>query len=376
MQLFLFWAVAALIAGGAALLMLARASAAERSAAPVDPELEVYRRQLGEIDELAERGLLGPDEQRAAHAEAGRRLLGQAGRRQDEARAPAGAGRRWVLAAAIAAPLLALGGYMVLGSPGFPDQPYKSRLAGWLAASRSSPMSLTVPQMRAVLEVYAAQRPNDPEAVKYLADVEAAEGDYATAVKHFQRATALNPNDAEAWARLGTAMANMNNGVDDDAVAAFRRAHQLAPDDPKLAYMLGYALIADRMAPQGLAEWRALAGRLDPADKQRAVVEAQIAEVERTGRPPADAAEAAPGAAQAGTQQQAAFIQSMVEGLAARLKAKPEDPEGWARLIRAYGVLGQTQKRQAAIDAARQQFKDRPDALKTALAGEAAPPIR
>src|SRR5215831_3775252 len=147
----LFWIMAALISGGAALLILLRSAAAERAGGPADPELEVYRRQLAEIDELAERGLLGPDERKAAHAEAGRRLLGHAGRRTAQAPAAPGAGRRWVLAAALAAPLLALVGYLVLGSPGVPDQPYQSRLRGWLQTSRTNPGSLGPAELRAVL---------------------------------------------------------------------------------------------------------------------------------------------------------------------------------------------------------------------------------
>jgi len=98
--------------------------------------------------------------------------------------------------------------------------------------------------------------------------------------------------------------------------------------------------------------------------------------VVKTGRLPG---ETEPGqqaaAAPAEGQQQAAFIQSMVDRLATRLKSQPDDPQGWARLIRAYGVLGQTDKRDAAIAQARRQFKDRPDALKTALAGAAAPTL-
>ena len=57
----------------------------------------------------------------------------------------------------------------------------------------------------------------------------------------------------------------------------------------------------------------------------------------------------------------------MVDRLAARVKAQPDDPQGWARLIRAYGVLGQTARRDAAITEARRLFRDRPDALAAAL---------
>ena len=39
-----------------------------------------------------------------------------------------------------------------------------------------------------------------------------------------------------------------------------------------------------------------------------------------------------------------AFIQSMVDRLAARLKEEPNDIQGWKRLARAYQVLGELEK--------------------------------
>ena len=372
----LFWTLAALISGGAALLMLARAAAAERASGPADPELELYRRQLAEIDELAERGLLGAEEQRAAHAEAGRRLLGHASRRGPAAQAPLGTGRRWVLAAAIAAPLLAMCGYLALGSPSLPDQPYQSRLRGWLETSKTDPGRLALPEMRAVLELLAAQRPKDPQPLLFLAKVETAQGDLPTAVRHLERATALDPGDAEAWSLLGAVLTDLAGGqIDEQARAAFQRARGLDPRAVEPRYFLARAAIAAGRAADGLAQWRSLLGDLAAEDPRRAALQAQIAEVDRTGRLPPAAPQTSGNAPDAGAQQ-AAFIQSMVDGLAARLKAKPDDPQGWARLIRAYGVLGQTQRRDAAIAQARQVFKDRPDALKIALAGEAPPPAR
>lgn len=40
------------------------------------------------------------------------------------------------------------------------------------------------------------------------------------------------------------------------------------------------------------------------------------------------------------TEDRAAFIQSMVQGLADRLKDDPDDLDGWLQLGRAYSVLG------------------------------------
>ena len=62
----------------------------------------------------------------------------------------------------------------------------------------------------------------------------------------------------------------------------------------------------------------------------------------------------------------------MVDSLAARLAAHPNDPSGWVRLVRAYGVLGQSAKQAAALERARSLFAGRPDVL-SELAAAARP---
>jgi cytochrome c-type biogenesis protein CcmH len=47
-----------------------------------------------------------------------------------------------------------------------------------------------------------------------------------------------------------------------------------------------------------------------------------------------------------------AMIHAMVDRLAAQLEANPNDEEGWRRLARAYTVLGDTDKAQAAAERA------------------------
>ena len=69
-----FWISAAGLSAAAGALMLrgaARAGATEG----VSTDLDAHKRQLGEIDRLAEAGLLDEAERKAARAEAGRRLL-------------------------------------------------------------------------------------------------------------------------------------------------------------------------------------------------------------------------------------------------------------------------------------------------------------
>jgi cytochrome c-type biogenesis protein CcmH len=56
-------------------------------------------------------------------------------------------------------------------------------------------------------------------------------------------------------------------------------------------------------------------------------------------------------------------VSAMVAGLSARLQANPNDPEGWQRLVRAYAVLGDTEKAKAALADARKAMAKNPAAL-------------
>lgn len=57
-------------------------------------------------------------------------------------------------------------------------------------------------------------------------------------------------------------------------------------------------------------------------------------------------------------EDRAAMIIAMVDNLAAKLEDNPVDPQGWARLIRARTVLGQTEKLEADKARVREIFKD------------------
>jgi cytochrome c-type biogenesis protein CcmH len=357
----MFWVAAALLSAGVASFIVLRASRAATAAATAggeDPALSVFRRQLSEIDDLSDRGLIPADERRSARAEAARRLLAAADRPAIEGLSPA-AGRRLAVAAAVAAPLIGLGLYLATGSPQQPDLPFAKRAAAWRAAD---PASLDPAQMAVVLEQIAREHPRDPEPLYYLARAQLALGDPFTAERGLRRAVALAPRRADLWAALGEVLAaETPDQPSADARTAFGRALALDPAAPGPRYALARDKIAAGDAAGGLTIWRALLAELPAEDPRRAGLADQIAEVERTGALPAPPAQAAPAA---GAGDQAAFIRSMVERLAARLAASPDDPAGWARLIRSYGVLGDAPRKAAALARARQLFKDRPDALR------------
>jgi cytochrome c-type biogenesis protein CcmH len=62
-------------------------------------------------------------------------------------------------------------------------------------------------------------------------------------------------------------------------------------------------------------------------------------------------------------EDQQAMIRSMVDSLEEKLKADGSDLDGWLRLIRARGVLGEADKARIAYDTAKARFKDNPQAM-------------
>jgi len=364
----LFWLAAAVLAGGAALLVMLFARRAVRTAGAENPAIAVHRRQLAEIDELADRGLLGEGDRASARAEAGRRLLTSAAMSAAPETAGTAASRRIAAGIALASAAAALGLYLRLGAPGAPDQPYKTRIDQW---RRADPSGLDAPRMAAVLQSLAATRPNDPELFGFLGRAEMAAGDPFAAQTAYARAAALAPGRADLQVALGESLiAGADGKVSTEARAAFQRALAIDPSNLAARYILGRAEIQSGDRAGGLGLWRAMLGELPAGDPRRAAFAAVIDRVAAGG--PVDAP--VPAQPAAGGADAAAFIRGMVAKQAADLEANPDNPEGWARLVRSYGVLHDAPAQADALAKARRQFAGKPAALKAVEAEAAAHP--
>lgn len=342
-----FWVVAGLLAAVAAGLIVTRAAGAAGLAADEDPAPALYRRQIRELDDLAERGLLAETERKSALAEAGRRLL-------DATEAPAApwnpdtASRGLVLLAAVAAPALALLLYLKVGAAGTPDQPYARRLAGWQHADLRN---LSAPEIAAVLRKATSERPNEAEGFRLLGLAEAAAQNPIASVRALKRAAALSPSDPDVRQLLGEAQVAAAGGkVDNDAKATFERLRQLRPDSPTATFFLARAKAAAGDRDGAKSDLAGLLAQIPPGDPRRGSVEEELARLDNKPALGAD-------------PKQMAMIRGMVAGLAARLESQPDDPEGWARLVRAYAVLGDTAKRDAAYASARARYSAQPKVL-------------
>jgi cytochrome c-type biogenesis protein CcmH len=386
-----FSIAAVLLSALAAVLILQRASGAARRT-DADPTLALYRRQLNEIDDLAERGLLADGELKAARTEAARRLLGAAKTAEpvaaEEAAQPRVSRplRLAVLAGAVAAPALAAALYVAFGKPGLPDQPYAQRITAWKSGN---PNQLTWGEMAAVLQTVVKDRPKDAEPLTYLAQAQLQAGNVPAAVESTRKALRLQPDDDGLWSTLGQLLMLQGNGqVTEPAQAAFRQAQKLNPKSVPARYFLGRARIAGGDVNGGLAEWRALAADLPAEERPQLAQEIDataqaghlVAPPKGEAQPQQQQAEAVGGAGGGGAEALAGALtgqapppgaggapdpRQMVAALAAKLQQDPNDLPGWARLIRSYAVLGDPDKMKQAQDRARQIFKGQPEALKT-----------
>lgn len=359
-RMLLFWVVAGVLAAGAAGLILFRAARGARPGDSADPATLMFRRQLRELDELADRGLIPAAERDIAYAEAARRLL-SASETPDMPWTPDAPSRRIGLLCAAAAPALALGLYVTLGAPGTPDQPYARRLAAWRAGDL---MSLPGAQIAAVLRQVTAERPDDPEGFRLLALAEGAADNAGGAVRALRRATALAPERAELWQMLGEALVFRAGGtVDAAAEAALREALRRDPANVPARYFLAEADFAAGRKAEAASALHGLLTSMSDDDPRRERVQATLAEVEGRSDPTPD-------------DPQMTAIRGMVAGLAARLETAPDDREGWVRLVRAYAVLGDTAKRDTAYASARARYAKEPEVLSALDAAARAEPMR
>lgn len=333
-----FWIVAAVLTLCACLAVLLPAMRVRgQAAADADHDLEVYQDQLGELERDAARGVIDSVEAEQARAEIGRRIIRLAAERKQGGNAGSGRlGRIVATAAVLAVPVASWGIYGAIGSPNLPAQPLQARL-------EKNPADSSMQELVARAEGHLAANPEDGRGWEVLAPIYFRMGRYNDAVVAYRNAMRLQGVTAARQIGLGEAIAANSGGmITTEAQAAFERALEIEPDNPKARFLLatGFAQEGRNKEAEGLlrsmldglatdSPWRGAVGQA----LAQLGVEADTA---RTG-PSADDMEAA---ALMSDNDRAQMIEDMVAGLDQRLRDNPQDAEGWRRLVQSYVVLG------------------------------------
>lgn len=364
-----------------------------RARRPVLPraayDLEVHRDQMAEIARDLDRGTITPEEARAARAEIGRRMLALADGKEAPDVAPVAGdpnGIRWVaLALAVTLPVVALSIYRVQGSPDQPGQPLAERRAS--EPAESGPDRQLAAFARSMFE-RVEKNPQDLEAWVRIAQASAAMNLPEQALNAWRRADQISGGQAEIAGPLAeTAVAVANGQVTPEAEAAFARVLAADPGDPRARYYAGLARMQAGDRAAAVRIWFDLVAASPPDSPWLATVREALERAARearidlaglrpsAGNPPAAVrlggprvgapGETDPGAAIAALPEadRLEAIRGMVEGLAARLEAQPDDLDGWRRLARARQVLGEGDKALAAHGRAAGLAPDRDEVL-------------
>lgn len=404
----LFWiisaALALLIAALFALALLTRRAEAEHPAAY---DLRIYRDQLKEVERDLARGVINEADAERIRTEVGRRVLAA-----DAQLAIADVSSQQpraltiVIAATIA--LILTGGgvaiYTQLGTPGLGDLPHKARLQASqeLYSSRSSheaflarlPVRNAPQQEAGYLELVerlreaVASRPDELQGQQFLAQSEARLGNYAAA--RAAQSAVIRLKGEAAGASDFVTMAQMyiteaDGYVSPEAEAALRRALRADRTDPVARYFLGQMWLQNDRPDRAFGLWSQLLNEGPEEAPWIAPIRqsiddiAWLAGVDYTQPAPSEMATDMPGptvqdienAGEMTPEERQEMVQSMVQRLNDRLATEGGTPEEWARLISAYGSLGDESRARAIWLEAQQRFADTPDALETVRRGAA-----
>lgn len=405
----IFWLTALGIAGIVAfvvsLALLRPAGSGARAAAEYD--LAIYRDQLAEVDRDLARGVIAKDDAERARVEISRRIL-DAGKALESAdgmaRAP---GFVTALASGAISAALVLGAagiYWQIGAPGAPDLPLQERKAKIAERAASRPgqeaaearVDNTPPPPEGASQDYldlveklrkaVANRPDDLQGHRLLARHEAALGRFAAAWRAQARVVELLGEGATADDIVDQAelmIIAANGYVSPEAEAVLARALDKDRMNPRARYYSGLLLAQTGRPDLALRFWESLLAESTTDDPWVEPIMNQIGQVAAMAgmRPPqvaprpaapADDGLAGPSAADVEAAQsmsagdRATMIRNMVARLSERLATEGGTAAEWARLIRAYGVLGESEKAGKAWADAQAALAEDPQGLATA----------
>jgi len=385
----LWIAYAVVVAAVIGVLVRPMLSDRDDTASTEEADLAVYRDQLAEIEAERDRGQIEEAEAESARRELARRLI----RRSEDAQGTRGIAAKGTgtstsvaiaYATALSIPLISLAIYLSLGSPSMPGMPQSARL-------QSYPGGGTINELVAKVEAQLRETPEDGRGWDAIAPVYLRLQRFDDAARAYAQAIRLQGETPRRLRGFAEATVQANNGIVVDlARKAYAQILQLEPKNPEARFWLAMADEQEGKFKEAEKGYKAVLENA-PADAPwRAVVEARLKQIHTKsgGATEAPAAKPAAPASPAGApgptaedvaaaqslskDQRQEFINQMVEGLATKLEANPDDFEGWLRLVRAYAVLGRKDDANRALADARKNIEKDNDkqALLDALADE------
>ena len=365
-------------------------------------EISFYKAQLADVERDAARGIIDPQDAQQMHAEIARRILRLDGLQSDAAHA---APLKQHTIPGLFLALALIGGshllYLHLGSAFYPNLPQAERIARATLLLENRPSlaeyaSSFAPQTqtRQISEDYSslvaelrsaiADNPSDLKGLRLLARVEAGLQNYSAASDIQSRVLSQLGAQATADDYLDYAellILSVGGYVAPEAEIALRAALKQDPKNGGVLYYIGLMFNQNDRPDIAFKLWRDLllkspqnAPWIDPIRSQiqevafyagvnNFTLPEQLPTTAVTPVAPALSDDTIESAAQLSPKERDNMVKGMVAKLSQRLQNKGGPAENWARLISAYGVLGDDTAEQNTYQLAVTEFATDPAAL-------------
>ena len=258
---------------------LLQKSEAKKTDANASANVIIYQDQLKELEADLKTGLIGEDQYQPEKESIERRLLEDVKSKAPlTGRVPSTRTSVIVYALSVFIPVAAVAFYLLVGNP----KALSSAPAATGPPSAAQPERQMSPQQIAAnvdkLAERLKQNPNDAQGWLMLARSYIMLERYAEAAKAYERATALNANDADLWADYAEALA-LSNGQNlaGKPTEAINRALQVDPSNQKALDLAGSAAFQSGDYQKAISYWQQLLKQLPAGSEELRTISAQIA---------------------------------------------------------------------------------------------------
>ncbi len=243
----------------------------------------IYKDQFKEMEADLKNGLMSEEQYQQDKEELERRLLEDVNRPNADLPSAAPSTRKFAYGVGMAIPIGVIAFYFVVGNPKAlsPSLPTAEMAAP--ATQQGGPMSdqqiaANVDKLAKRLE----QNPNDAQGWLMLARSYTSMERFSDAVTAYERATALNGNDAGIWADYAEALA-MSNGrrLAGKPTEAINRALQIDPKNQKALALAGSAAFEAGDYQKAVDHWQKLLPLLPPGSDIAQTVADEIAKAKK-----------------------------------------------------------------------------------------------
>lgn len=275
----------------------------------------------------------------------------------------------WLLSGvtAVGVPAASVAVYLLMGQPALMDLPLAARTEPAVVEIRGQNQYR---ELTGRLAEHLQENPENLEGWTLLSRAYRNLGEWNFAIEAWRRALLLKGETASAqdWAQMAALLVqNAEGQVTPVAEEMARRAVGIDPDEPEARHLLALAKAQKGDLAGAVQDWEEILAKAPPGAEWRPAIAQYLATARARMAAPktGPSSEEVAAAAAMNPDERAAMIEGMVEGLAARLEDQPDDPQGWLRLARAYGVLGRKDDARSALNQAEERAEAR---LKTGAA--------